>query len=575
MNLKLTDCLARVLKKNGVKNIFGLQGGAVVHIFNSLEKFKFKVTYTNHEQSAGLAAVANAKVENNIGCVVVTTGPACTNVMTGLLAAWQDSVPTIFISGQARSNHTSYGKKVRQVGTQEVNICDIVKPLTKYAVFIKKKENFIKEFSKAIRIANSGRKGPVWVDIPLEIQWSLINFYEEKISKNSKNKKVFSQKFINLYRASQKPLLILGYGAHSSKKIEKKLFQLINEKKLNYVTTWNAADLYGTSDKKNLGIIGMSGQRGANKAVFESDLIICLGTHLSIPHTTTLYKSYSINSKKIIVNIDKDQMKNLNIKFDLKINADLDFFLDFFKNIKIKPKNWETRNLKNQNWYTPKLTKKPNSDIFINKITRRIKNKCVIVDGGGTALYSGFQSSHLYKEDRLICSSSISSMGTGLAESIGTSSSGLFKNYICIIGDGSFLMNIQDLQTIVQKKINLIIILVNNNGYLAIRNTQTEFLRSKYYGTHPDWGLTMPNFENVCKSFKLNYTKIKDSKNMDSKISNLLKKKKPIVCELIVEENQQSLFKQGYSQKSKGIFEPQPLSEMFPFLQKQIANTNN
>ena len=139
MNLKLTDCLARILKKNGIKNIFGLQGGAVVHIFDSLEKFKFKVTYTNHEQSAGLAAVANAKVENNIGCAVVTTGPACTNVMTGLLAAWQDSVPTIFISGQARSNHTSYGKKVRQVGTQEVNICDIVKPLTKYAVFIKKK----------------------------------------------------------------------------------------------------------------------------------------------------------------------------------------------------------------------------------------------------------------------------------------------------------------------------------------------------------------------------------------------------------------------------------------------------
>ena len=166
-------------------------------------------------------------------------------------------------------------------------------------------------------------------------------------------------------------------------------------------------------------------------------------------------------------------------------------------------------------------------------------------------------------------------MGTGLAESIGTSSSGLFKNYVCIIGDGSFLMNIQDLQTIVQKKINLIVILVNNNGYLAIRNTQTEFLKKKYFGTHPEWGLTMPNFENVCKSFKLNYINIKDSKNMKSKINKLIKKRRPIVCELFIDQNQQSLFKQGYVQKSKGIFEPQPLSEMFPFLKKPIANTNN
>ena len=140
--MKLTDVLALILKKNNIKSVFGLQGGAVVHIFDSLEKYKFNVTYTPHEQTASLAAVANAKANENIGCVVVTTGPACTNAMTGLLSAWQDSVPCIFISGQSRSNHTSYNKKVRQTGTQEVNICDIVKPITKYASFVKNKDNF-------------------------------------------------------------------------------------------------------------------------------------------------------------------------------------------------------------------------------------------------------------------------------------------------------------------------------------------------------------------------------------------------------------------------------------------------
>ena len=151
----------------------------------------------------------------------------------------------------------------------------------------------------------------------------------------------------------------------------------------------------------------------------------------------------------------------------------------------------------------------------------------------------------------------------------------MFKNYLCIIGDGSFLMNIQDIQTIVQKKINMIIVLVNNNGYLAIRNTQKEFLKQKYYGTHPNWGLTMPNFQKVCKSFKINYKKIYKSKNLEKQINDLVKLKKPIVCELIIDENQSSMFKQGYIQKNSNTFVPQPLSEMFPFLKNPIANTNN
>ena len=186
--MKLTDVLAEVLKENKIKHVFGLQGGAVVHIFDSLEKKKIGVTYTHHEQAASLASVAYAKTSNNIGCTVVTTGPACTNAMTGLLAAWQDSVPCIFISGQARSQHTSYNKKVRQVGTQEVNICDIVKPITKYAKFIKNKNNFLFELRKAIDIAKKNRPGPVWLDIPLDHQWADIKFTKTKVVGKIKKK---------------------------------------------------------------------------------------------------------------------------------------------------------------------------------------------------------------------------------------------------------------------------------------------------------------------------------------------------------------------------------------------------
>ena len=318
--------------------------------------------------------------------------------------------------------------------------------------------------------------------------------------------------------------------------------------------------------------------KGANKAVFSSDLIICLGTHLSIPHTTTLYENYAPNSKKIIVNIDKNQMKNLNVKFDLKIHADVGEFLKVITSNKFKFNNlWKnSKTLKNQNWYFPNTNKFPNSNIIVKNLTSKINGrKCIIVDGGGTALYAGFQSSNINKNDRIICSSSISSMGTGLAETIGCAKSKKFSKYICIIGDGSFLMNVQDLQTIYQDKINVLIILVNNNGYLAIRHTQKEFLNSKFYGTHPDWKLTMPSFEKVSKSFGIKYLKIKNYNIFLKNQKKLINFKGPLVCEIIVDENQESLFKQGYKSNNDGTFSPQPLSEMHPFLSMPVANTNN
>ena len=576
--MKLTDALAEVLKENKIKHVFGLQGGAVVHIFDSLEKKNIGVTYTHHEQAASLASVAYAKTSNNIGCTVVTTGPACTNAMTGLLAAWQDSISCIFISGQARSQHTSYNKKVRQVGTQEVNICDIVKPITKYSKFIKKKEDFLFELRKAIDISKKGRPGPVWLDIPLDIQWADIKFTKPKLVGKIKKKIIKNINLEKYLKKSLKPLLILGHGIRTSIGGEKKIKNFIKKYKVPFVLTWNSADLFPTEYKSNLGIIGMSGQRGANKAVFESDLILCLGNHLSIPHTTTLFKNYAPNAKKIIVNIDKNQLKNLNVRFNLKINQDIGTFLDIFikKNYRFH-NQWKDYNFfKNQNWYLPKKTKLIDSNIVVRNFTKNIKQKkCIIVDGGGTALYAGFQSSIINRGDRLICSSSISAMGTGLAESLGASKSKNFKKYICIIGDGSFLMNIQDLQSIIQDKIDILIIIVNNNGYLAIRHTQTEFLKSRYYGTHPDWKLQMPSFKNLSKGFGIKYFKIKNEKDLNKYQKNLLHDKGPRICELIVDENQSSLFKQGYKSNPDGTFAPQPLSEMHPFLNAPIANTNN
>ncbi len=580
--MKTTDALGHFLRKNNIKQIFGLQGGAVVHIFDSLEKLKFDVTYTHHEVSAALAAVANAKANSNVGCVVVTTGPASTNAITGLLAAWQDSVPCLFISGQARSNHVSYKKKVRQVGTQEVNICDIVKPITKYSKFVSDEKKFLFELEKAYQIAISDRPGPVWIDLALDVQWKNLiikkNHIKKILPKNSnlKTNKKDINNFENLCRNAKYPLIVFGYGARLSDPSLSIFKKFIKKNKIPFVLTWNSADFFSTENYYNLGIIGMSGQRGANKAVFKSDLLISIGNHLSIPQTTTLYKNYSPNSKKIIINIDKHQLKNLNVNFDLKIHSDAKTFLKKIINKKIFTSYWKNlKELKEQNWYNIPKSKKINSNYFIREASKLMNNNsCIVVDGGGTALYSGFQSSIIKNNQRLVCSSSISSMGTGLAESIGVYKTKKFKTVMCIIGDGSFLMNIQDLQTITSAKMNIKILLINNNGYLAIRHTQKEFLNNKFFGTNPKGGLVMPNFKKCKEFFGINYQKFDNLKNLDLKLNRIFKIKGPVLCEVFTDENQTSLFKQGYK-KENNLFKPQPLSEMYPFTDEPISNTNN
>jgi acetolactate synthase-1/2/3 large subunit len=565
--MKLTDAFAEVLKLNGVGHVFGLQGGAVVHIFDSLERLGVGVTYTHHEESAALAAVAYAKATENLGCAVVTTGPGATNAITGLLAAWQDSVPCLFLSGQVRSEHVSYGRPVRQVGTQEVNICDIVRPIAKHVKFVESKESFLDDLRVALEIARSGRPGPVWLDLPLDLQWGEINFNHGPIALEKKLAPIAdlrnAQDALNLIQSAVRPLLILGFGVRLAGQNDL-LGELISRYDIPFVTTWTAADLFATGDPLNLGILGMSGQRGANEAVFQADLLICLGTHLSIPHTTTLFESYAPQAKKIIVNIDADQLENLNVSFDVKVNEDINSFLEWLSHENIPNYGWPNIvEIKNRNWYMPAATESPNSNLFVRKITQQtVGRTCLVVDGGGTALYAGFQSSVLKKDDRIICSSSISAMGTGLAEVIGASKCQGFSRLLCVIGDGSFLMNIQDLQTIRQDNINVVISVINNNGYAAIRQTQHSFLEGRLYGTHPEWNLAMPSIEKLAGAFDIPYVRLERADKLDSVVTSLLLMDGPVICEVVVDEDQEVLFRQEYEANDDGTFTPQPLSTM-------------
>lgn len=566
--MKLTDALAERLLAHGIGHVFGLQGGAVAHMFDSFERLGVGVTYTHHEQSAALAAVAYAKATENVGCAVVTTGPGATNAITGLLAAWQDSIPCLFLSGQARAQHTSYGRKVRQVGTQEVNICDIVRPITKYASFVSRADQFLSELERALSIAREGRPGPVWLDIPLDLQWADVptDIPTADVTPPPVPEIIAFAASLQRLSAAHKPLLVLGYGLRLAGCGER-ILKLVERHRLQFVTTWTASDLFSSDHPLNLGIIGMSGQRGANKAMFEADMLLCLGTHLSIPHTTTLFEGYAPQAYKTVVNIDADQLENLNVHFDQKIHADLGDYIDWIT-VRLKGDfHWENgAKFSSENWYVPVIAERPNSNLVVRRLTESIRQPfCLIVDGGGTALYSGFQSSRLKAGDRIICSSAISAMGTGLAETVGVAMSGRFRRSVCIVGDGSLLMNVQDLETIRQNNINVIIVVVNNNGYLAIRQTQKEFLGGRFFGTHPDGNLTIPSIASIAQAFRIPHVLLDRSVETEGVVASLVGSHGPVICEVVVSDDQEVLFKQGYQPNSDGSFQPMSLIEMAPF----------
>jgi acetolactate synthase-1/2/3 large subunit len=584
--MKASDYLATFLADNHVQQVFGLQGGAVVHLFDSVERQPgVEAIYCHHEQAAALAATAHAKVTGHLGCAIVTTGPATTNALTGLLAAWQDSTPVLFVSGQTRVEHTSYGKPVRQVGSQEFAILDVVRPITKYACLIERIDQLPQVLAEAATAALSGRKGPVWIDFPVNLQWG-------EVAATQKSLEVFRRReatpllepgaydiIAGELSAAKRPLVVAGNGIRAAGCVE--FFRSFVERhNLPFVTSWTASDLLPTSHSLNAGIIGVVGQRGANKAAFAADLLICLGSHLGLTQTSTIADNYAPASRKIIIDIDADQLANLTVNFDHAIHADLaDFFAMEAENKRtaICENQWldlidELRRLNNVDATLTEPSVRGdstyvNSNVFNAALTSVIPaSSCLVIDGGGTALYTGFQSSVLKGGQRIICSSAISAMGTGLPESIGVSFARCREEVYCVIGDGSLMLNLQELQTIRHHGLPVKVIVYNNNGYLAIKHTQKAFLGQRYYGTNPRHGLSVPPIERIAECFDFPFLRVVGINTMANDIKRIVEHNGFMLVEVCVPEMQSMLFQQGYRQNDDGSYCPADLSEMQPFL---------
>jgi len=588
--MKLTDYIAEFFSNKGVKHVFGLTGGAVVHLFDSVARHpNMEAIFNHHEQAGAFAAEAYAKVTNNIGVAFTTTGPGATNAITGLAAAWLDSVPCVYISGQARISHTTQGKPIRQLGTQQLDIIPVVKSLTKYAVMVEEPSSIRYHLEKAVYLAKSGRPGPVWIDLPLDFQWAEVD--PEKLNSFdpleitcllSDVSETEISKCLDMFKNAKRPLILVGYGVRLAR-AEKELKEFVNKFKIPVLTSWGGADLLSSEYQLNIGRPGIAGQRGANLAIQNCDLLLSIGSHLCIQITGTIYDAFAREAKKIVVDIDEGELDNRQIKIDLPIRSDVKKFLsamldqplpnfehdlDPWKKMCLKYKN---HNMIPKKWYQQEQS--VNQYVFIDQLSEMAKPEDVIVvDGGGTNVYISFQTFRIKEGQRMILSTGLCSMGSGLPESIGAYFASK-ERVICLCGDGSFQLNVQELQTIKHHQLPIKIFVFNNDGYNSIRQTQRGFLASNFIGSENKGGMSLPSSSEIAEAYSLKTFKISDHSEL-YKIKEVLETHGPVLCEVFVSRDQEINPTQGFKEMPDGSFKSTPLEDMAPFLDREEFLSN-
>jgi len=559
-----------------------ITGGAITFIVDAFSRNK-KIEYIDcgHEQASAMMADAYSRLGPNFSATMATSGPGATNLLTGIACSWFDSVPGIHICGQVNTHEMSGAvkstKKVRQVGFQETDIVSMAKPITKFAYRIKSEKEIPYIFEKAYHISTSGRPGPVLIDIPMNFQRQQINPKKVKLFKKpillKNNLKPKVDLAYKLLKKSQRPVVLLGGGIEISKS-KNKLQKLFKNYKLPYVTTWSGLDCCYYGQKDYVGTIGVYGNRAANFTIQNSDLILNIGSRLDTRITGGMPSSFARKAKIISVDIDKNELnKNRGLKNFLKINEDINKFLNLFNK---KPKfncNLDWKNKCNE-WFIKypsvlqswRLQKKyVNPYYFIELLSDQLNNKDIIIADDGAHLTWTVQAFKIKKGQRLFSAFGNSPMGYALPASIGASIAKKKQRIICLEGDGSLQINLQELHTLTQNKLPIKIIVLNNNGYGIIRQFQELYLSKRFEASVFGKGVSNPDFKKIAHSFNINYTEIKNHKNLTSKLKKIINSKRGEFVNVIIKPNQKIIPKLQFGN---------PIEDLSPLLNRKEFSNN-
>lgn len=572
--IRVSDYIAKFLENKNIKYAFEVPGGGSMFLNDSIAKSNITPIFCHHEQACAMAAVGYTKLTNETSLVVCTSGCAGTNVITGLLDAWQDSHKLIVISGQVNKKDTSYLKNIqlRKLGIQEVNIIKIVSSITKYSTMIEDANNIAYELEKAYHICTSGRYGPVWIDVPLDIQSAYINEEELKHFEIPINE--ISDKESDIFKKylfeSKRPIIIAGNGIYLSN-TKNQFKKFIEKYQIPTVCTFLGIDLLEESHPLYVGRIGLKGTRAGNFAVANSDLIISIGSSLNIPTTGFQYHLFAREAKIIAVDIDINEHSKNTIKIDEIINEEINNFISLNNNLEYKcPVNWAEKCQYWKNKWNP--FDREDIDLlnmysFSKKLGEIAKDiKLIVTTDAGSANYVLCQT---LINSRLILPAAQGEMGFMIPACVGVCLGSKNEKIIGVTGEGSFQFNIQELQTIVQNKLPIKMFILNNGGYLCIKNTQIKFFNKNFSGVDADSGISFPDPEKIAYAYGIPFKRISNIKELNENLKSIIEYNGAYLCEIMCPHDEEIYPTSATLKTEDGKLVSQPLENMSPFLSKE------
>ncbi len=589
--IKLSDYVIKFLEKTGAKHMFMLPGGGAMHLNDSIGKSQI-IEYVPclHEQACAIAAEAYARVTNNIGLLMVTTGPGGTNAITGVAGAYIESTPMFVVSGQVKRLDMINGQGIRQQGMQEVDIISIVKPITKYAALVDDPKLIRYHLEKALYEAKHGRQGPVWIDIPLDVQATMIDEdnlvgYEPFIIDSKSNLEKTVLEIIRILNNSERPVILAGNGIRLSDGIEEfnKLVEVLN---VPVLTTWNGIDLIAEENDLYFGRPGGLGHRYANFIQQNSDFFLSIGARLNLLQTGYNFDGFARAATKIMVDIDCNELQKINVRPDIPVCADAKAFIEML--LKHKDK---IRTKDRSSWfaYAKKMKSKypivkkeyreqkelVNTYYLIETISKYMTNDDIYVSGSsGSCIDISMQTFKVKKGQRVFCTKGLASMGFGLPATIGACLASGGKKTVGVNGDGGFNMNIQELQTIKRLNLPIKMFVLCNNGYGAIKATQTNLFNGYLVACDETSNLVLPKISNIAAAYGLKTEIINNNDELEEKVKNILSSEEPVIVEVHTPISLTAFPKQVSYKRKDGQMESKPLEFMNPPLSDKEMREN-
>jgi len=592
--IKLSDFVMDYIANLGVKHVFMLSGGGAMHLVDSVGKNEEIDFICNlHEQACAIAAEAYGQYTNKLGVALVTTGPGGTNTITGVAGAWLDSTPTLFISGQVKRADMVGDRGVREMGFQEVDIISIVKPITKYAVTIMDPDMIRYHLEKAVYMARKGRPGPVWIDIPLDVQAAEIDertlsgFIHENGVPEISNKILKEQvlKSIELLNRSERPVILAGNGIRLADGLTE-FYELIEMLNIPVLTTWKTMDILAETHPLYVGRPGAVGQRGANFTQQNSDWLLSLGSRLDFGQTAYMHKYFARAAHKIIVDIDVHEINKLQMTVDIAVHADAaEFIKEFINNSsKIRKKESTAWISQCKNWqrrYPVVLPEYWNERDFVNDyvlidvLSDEMSRDDLLIPGSSGACSERTMQAFRVKEGlRIFNTEGLGSMGFGIPAAIGGCIASGGKRTVCIDGDGGFVMNIQELETVRRLNLPIKFFVLNNQGYGSIKATQKNYFHAHYVASTFDSGLSLPDVKQVAIAFGIPSISIINHEHIREQVREILDSDGPIVCEVMVSPDQITSPKVSSKKMPDGSMVSMPMEDMWPFLERDEFKSN-